>query len=321
MLKIENLYKTFEKYEVLSGLNLHVEEGSIYGFVGKNGAGKTTTMKILMGLLKADSGKIELCGKDIKHDFKWMRQQIGYVPDHFGVYDNLKLFEYMDFFASCYGLSGRVARKRNEMLIEQVGLYDKREIFVDSLSRGMQQRLGMARALIHNPNILILDEPTSGLDPKTRIEFRQMIKELNEQGKTILISSHLLSDLSELCTHIGLINNGQMILESNISLIMDKINASKKLVVSIMSNRDQALQILREHTLVQTLMIKGNQITLDFIGDMQSESELLQQLVNAGVGIYGFSREKDGLEAMFMQLTEEGEEKVVLSYDNSESYF
>lgn len=191
MLTIRNLHKIYGKYHALSGLDMNVADGALYGFVGPNGAGKTTTIKIMTGLLGAEEGSVEIDGTDALGEPDALKGQIGYVPDFFGVYDNLTVGEYMSFFASCYRLDGLVARKRYTALLEQVGLEDKLDFYVDGLSRGMKQRLCLARALIHDPAILILDEPTSGLDPRTRFEFKEILEELKCAGKTIIISSHV----------------------------------------------------------------------------------------------------------------------------------
>ena len=175
MLSIHGLKKAYGKAQVLDGLDMDVEDGALYGFIGPNGAGKTTTIKIITGLLRADEGIVTLGDKDIGNgDVNW-RKELGYVPDFFGVYDNLKVGEYMEFFAACYGIEGLTARKRCSILLDQVGLEDRRGAYVDSLSRGMKQRLCLARALIHDPSLLVLDEPTSGLDPRTRAEFKEIL--------------------------------------------------------------------------------------------------------------------------------------------------
>ena len=185
MLKIRNLQKVYGNYHALDGLDMEIREGALYGFVGPNGAGKTTTIKIISGLLWPDGGTVEIHGTDALTQPGRLKEKIGYVPDYFGVYDNLKVSEYMEFFASCYGMEGLKARKRSQTLLDQVGLGHKLDFYVDGLSRGMKQRLCLARALLHEPVLLVMDEPAAGLDPRTRLEFKETVRELNEQGMTI----------------------------------------------------------------------------------------------------------------------------------------
>lgn len=315
MLEIKDLRKKFGKFHALNGLNLHVPQGSLYGFVGPNGAGKTTTIKIMTGLLRADSGQIMIDGRNVSGGLNELKQKIGYVPDFFGVYDNLKVNEYMEFFASCYGTCGLKARARYMTLLEQVGLEDKVNFYVDSLSRGMKQRLCLARALIHDPLLLVLDEPASGLDPRTRYEFKEILKELKDQGKTIVISSHVLSELSEMCTDIGIIDQGKMILSGSMVDILSRVNASNPLIISILGNREKALTILKSQSCVQTIAVKDEDIRVNFIGDEQEEALLLQQMVDAGVKVHGFYREQGSLESLFMQITNHDKEKAVLVHE------
>ena len=315
MLEIRDLHKGYGKYHALNGLNMMVRDGALYGFVGPNGAGKTTTIKIMAGLLGADGGSVMIGGEDGLASPARLKKMIGYVPDFFGVYDNLTVSEYMEFFASCYNMDGLVARKRYTALLEQVGLEDRLDFYVDGLSRGMKQRLCLARALIHDPEILILDEPTSGLDPRTRFEFKEILKDLQESGRTIFISSHVLSELSELCTDIGILDQGRLVLEGNIQDILTRVNASNPLVISVYSNREQALNVLKCHPCVQTISLRENEICVRFMGDKQDEAMLLQQLIDAEVLVNGFVRETGSLESVFMQLTEREEERSVLSYE------
>ena len=255
MLTIKNLRKRYGNFQALDGLNLEVADGELFGFVGPNGAGKTTTLKILAGLLVPDEGEVEIGGLDVYSDGKELRRRIGYVPDFFGVYDNLKVSEYMEFFASCYGITGLQARTRCHTLLEQVRLEDKEDFFVDGLSRGMKQRLCLSRALIHDPDLLILDEPASGLDPRTRVEYTAILKELRDQGKTLLVSSHILSELSELCTSIGIIEQGRTVLQGSMDQIFARINSSNPLLISIFSQKEKALAILKSHPCVQTIAV------------------------------------------------------------------
>ena len=310
MLKIHGLKKKFGNFEALRGLDMEVEEGALYGFVGPNGAGKTTAIKIMAGLLKPDEGSVEICGKDVLRFREEAKDQFGYVPDEFGMYDNLKVREYMEFFASCYGLSGLVGRKRCEELLDQVKLSD---FFVDSLSRGMKQRLCLARALIHDPGLLILDEPTSGMDPRTRMEFKEMLKELCAEGKTILVSSHILSELSQMCTDIGIIDAGKIVLSGNMAEILQKVNDSNPLLIRICGESRTAIGILKKDPRVQTIAIRDEDIIVNFHGNRQAEAELLYSLMEAGIPVSGFIREQGDLESIFMQITSHDKGKVVLS--------
>lgn len=315
MLEIKDLKKRYGRFQALDGLSMEVGDGELYGFVGPNGAGKTTTIKIITGLLSADSGSVTIDGVDALQDRRILKQNIGYVPDFFGVYDNLKVGEYMEFFASCYGIEGLTARKRCASLLEQVKLEEKRDFYVDGLSRGMKQRLCLARALIHDPKLLVLDEPTSGLDPRTRFEFKEILMDLRAAGKTILISSHVLSELSQMCTDIGIIDQGRMVLEGNIEEILSRVNTSNPLVISVYSNGEKALSILKSHPCVQTISLRDKDICVRFAGDAQDEAMLLQQLIDSDVLVNGFTREKGSLESVFMQLTDREEERVVVSYE------
>ena len=315
MLEIRDLKKNNGKYQVLNGLDMTVPDGSLFGFVGPNGAGKTTTLKIMVGLLEADGGTVSYDGFSFQEE-GWERH-VGYVPDFFGVYDNLKVWEYMEFFASCYGLEGLKARKRCSALLEQIGLEDKEEFYVDGLSKGMKQRLCLARALIHDPEVLILDEPMAGLDPRTRFDFRETLKDLSDQGKTIVLSSHVLSELSELCTDVGIIDQGRMALTGSIRDILSQVNSSNPIVITLFGGgTDVALSILKSHPSVHTITVKGREIVVRFSGDEQEEAVLLQRLVDAGLLVSGFTREKGSLESLFMQITDRDEERTVLRYEN-----
>lgn len=316
MLEIKELKKIYGKYPALDGLNMEIKDGSLFGFVGPNGAGKTTTIKIMTGLLYPDAGIVTINGIDAVKRPDKLKEKIGYIPDFFGVYDNLTVREYMEFFASCYGITGLKARQRYTALLEQVGLEDKLDFYVDGLSRGMKQRLCLARALIHDPSLLVMDEPTSGLDPRTRFEFKEILKDLRDQGKTILISSHILSELSEICTDIGIIEEGKMVLGGSMKDILSHINTSNPLIISVYNNLQTALKILRSHPAVQTISVKEQDVMVGFTGDRQDEAILLQQLVDADVLIYGFMREQGNLESIFMQITGHEEEKAVLIHES-----
>lgn len=316
MIEIEGLKKRFGQSIALDEVSMHVRDGAMYGFVGPNGAGKTTTIRCMMGLLAADGGKLLINGIDMEKEPKKALSQIGYISDDFGVYDNLKVLEYMEFFASCYGITGLSARKRSMTLLDQVGLEGKSDFYVDSLSKGMKQRLCLARALVHNPSILIMDEPTVGLDPRTRVEFKEILKDLKDQKKTVFISSHILSELSEVCTDIGIIDEGKAVLEAPIDDILNQINVSRQLVISVSGDQTTALKILRSHPCVETIAIRQEDMVVGFTGNRQDEIMLLQQLVDAEVMVYGFARERGSLESVFMQITGHEEERMVLIHED-----
>jgi len=315
MLNIKNVKKTYGKLHALDGLSLTLEDGSLFGLVGPNGAGKTTIIKIIAGLLYEDSGEILVDGVDIRKDKDRARELIGYVPDSFGIYDNLTVIEYMDFFAAAYGITGLTARKRCTDLLGQVGLEDKINFHVDTLSRGMQQRLCLARALIHDPKFLIMDEPTSGLDPRTRFEFKNLIRSLHEQGKTILISSHILTELSQMCTDLGIIESGKLLIEGNMEDIMARVESSNPIRLSVLDGVRDAMAIARRNPNVLTISVSGHTLMLNFDGSREDEAVLLEQLIAAEIPVREFVREPGSLESYFMQITDHTEEKVILQND------
>ena len=228
MLYVNNLNKSYGKFQAVGNLTLHIPRGDLFGFVGPNGAGKTTTIRMICGLMLPDGGSISINGVDALARQKEIRKQIGYVPDFFGVYDNLKVREYMDFYGSMYRMSARDIRQVSDDLLELVNLSDKKEAFVDTLSRGMKQRLCVARALIHNPALLILDEPNSGLDPRARVEMKELLLNLKSMGKTIVISSHILSELSEMCNSIGIMNRGSLAAGLPLTWVSEQKDAFKQ---------------------------------------------------------------------------------------------
>lgn len=211
IIETKDLKKRYGKFDAVNGLSLEVPAGSIYGFVGPNGAGKTTTMRMLTTLTRPTAGQAWVAGHSVTQEPRAVRRAIGYMPDEFGVYDDMRVWEYLDFFAACYDIPESNRRRLIDDLLELVDLSHRRDDMVDKLSRGMKQRLSLARTLAHDPSILILDEPASGLDPRARVEIRELLVELSKMGKTIFFSSHILADVSEICTHIGIIEAGQMV--------------------------------------------------------------------------------------------------------------
>lgn len=305
MIEIENLAKSFGKTKAVDGLSLKIEDGELYGFVGPNGAGKTTTMKIISGLLQADSGSVAINGIDAVKNVKKIRSMIGYVPDFFGVYDNLKVLEYIEFFASAYNIVGRGAERKCYRLLNELGLSDKLEFFVDDLSRGQKQVLCLARALIHEPEILILDEPTSGMDPKSRIEIRNLLKRLNGEGKTIVISSHILHEISELVTGLAVIEEGRVVMSGSIEGIERKMHIENPIIIKVEDGADIAAGILKEEESVVNLTItEDDEFYVSYNGSEEEEGYLLKKLIEAGVLISSFSRRGHDLESVFIKIME-----------------
>ncbi|NLZ80304.1 MAG: ABC transporter ATP-binding protein [Clostridiales bacterium] len=305
MLTIHQLKKNYGNFQALNGLDLEIETGELFGFVGQNGAGKTTTMKILTGLLKADSGEIYFNEINVLKEREKFKELVGYVPDFFGVYNNLKSIEYMEFYASTFGFRGKEVRRHCLELIDLVGLSDKVDVYVDELSRGMQQRLCVARALVHNPKLLVLDEPASGLDPRSRYELKSILKRLSSEGITIMVSSHVLPEISEMCTSIGIIEKGKMVLRGSMEDILYAVNTSNPLIIKIWKEEEKAIEILKTNPFIKTISIEGKDLQLTFKGNVGDEAELLSKLVSEGVKLHYFGRKKDDLESIFMQITKE----------------
>lgn len=303
MLTINNLTKKYGTFTAVNHLSLHIPEGDLFGFVGPNGAGKTTTIRIVCGLLKASGGSVQIGNTNAPMGSREMKRLIGYVPDFFGVYDNLKVHEYMDFYGSMYGMQSRDIAKLTDDLLELVNLSDKREFYVDTLSRGMKQRLCVARALLHNPKLLILDEPSSGLDPRARVEMKELLKNLHSMGKTIVISSHILSELSEMCTSIGIMNRGQLIMAGRIEDIMQQVAGGKRIHIQIASGIETAVRLLMEQAGVVVESVRENEIIITNNDTDEQTSALIGQLIQNQVVLTGFYREEGSLESLFMQLT------------------
>ena len=303
MLQIQGLNKSFGKIKALDNLNLEIGEGEFFGFVGPNGSGKTTTMKVISGLLSADSGSVILDGTDALKEPEALKKKIGYMPDFFGVYDNLKAMEYMMFYASIYRVSENEARKKCLELMDLVGLKDSEGEYVDHLSRGMKQRLCLARTLIHDPKFLILDEPASGLDPRARYEMKVILKNIKDTGKTILISSHILTEIAEMCTSIGIIESGRMVVTGTIDEILMTQGAFAPILITVNGECGPAIEILKRNHLVQNITIKANNITVIFNGNDDKASDLLADLIKNGTRISSYSRGESNLESLFMEIT------------------
>jgi len=311
MLEIQGLTKKYGKFLALDNLNLHIEKGEIFGFVGPNGAGKTTTMRIACGLLKATSGTVFVDGVNALTNPDDIKRKVGYVPDFFGVYDNLKVMEYMEFYGSMYGMDKADVDEIADGLLELVNLSDKKDVFVDTLSRGMKQRLCVARALIHNPDLLVLDEPNSGLDPRARFEMKEVLKNLGAMGKTIIISSHILPELAEMCTSIGIMERGHLIASGKVDEIMQKTKGNQPIHLRVVMSQDteeemqkeNLTRLLKEQPNVEKVTQTEDEVLVAFNGNDEEAAALLKCLVEHNIMISNFYREKEDLESLFLEIT------------------
>lgn len=303
MLDIRNLYKTFGKFNAVDDLNLHINKGEIFGFVGHNGAGKTTTMKITAGLLAPTSGSITIDGVDAFKNRNKIKRKIGYMPDFFGVYDNLKAIEYMEFYASMYGIKGKQARETSLALMELVNLSDKTEAYVDSLSRGMKQRLCLARSLVHDPELLLLDEPASGLDPRARYEMKEILKNLGAMGKTIIISSHILPELADMCDTIGIMQKGKLIMHGTVEDIQMRAMDARPIHIKVLNDQEKAVRILKEDPMTKRVSVFEDHLVADYTGEEMDTARLIKRLFDQEIMVESFFKEKGDLESLFIELT------------------
>lgn len=309
MLQIDHLYKNYGKFQAVNNLTLHIPQGDLFGFVGPNGAGKTTTIRMVCGLMLPTAGGITINGVDALTHQREIKKQIGYVPDFFGVYDNLKVREYMDFYGSMYRMNSKEIERISDDLLELVNLSDKKEVFVDTLSRGMKQRLCVARALIHNPALLVLDEPNSGLDPRARVEMKELLLNLKSMGKTIVISSHILSELSEMCNSIGIMDHGNLVAAGRIEDVMESVFGSNQLIITLDEGRETAVRIVNEHVGVKVDSVGENEIKLSHTMSKQEIAKMIGRMIENNVVVTGFHRQEGNLETLFMRVTGNGEEQ------------
>ena len=334
LVETRGLTKRYGATLALNQLDLIIPEGAVYGFIGPNGAGKTTTMRILTGLLRPSSGAASIAGHDVLREPRVVRKLVGWMPDVFGVYDNMKAWEYLDFFAASYGLPEARRRQLIGELLDLVDLTHKRDDYVMGLSRGMKQRLSLARTMAHDPRLLILDEPASGLDPRARIELRELLKELRALGKTIMISSHILTELAEMCTHIGIVETGRLLVSGEVGDVLRTLQPHKIVEVRVIGDVARAADVLRPlpgvrevrlpapdeapangNGLPSTLLAVADAdgqppsgapigaLILDFVGDERALSVLLQALTYADVPVVHFAEQSSDLEDIFMQVT------------------
>ena len=297
----------------MSNLSLTIPDGALYGLVGPNGAGKTTAIKLISGIMLPDRGEILFDNVNLVKEERIAKETVGYVPDVLGIYDDMTVFEYMVFFASTYGLTGYIAGKKTEILLEQVGMTDKKDFYLNELSRGMQQKLCVARALIHDPALIIMDEPASGLDPRARYDLKELLQELNSGGKTVLLSSHILSEVSEICTDIGIIEGGKIIISGSVEEILDKVEGANPIKIKVLNNENLALEILKNNKKVRILSVDNGYFMVYFDGRKLDEAKLLEDLVRNNVLVSEFIREPGSLESFFIKVTNHSNESVIFS--------
>jgi len=303
MIETNDLTKMYGELYALNRLNLKIEQGDVYGFIGPNGAGKTTTMRILATLLNPSWGEASVCGYSIYTGSKEIRRVIGYMPDFFGVYDDMKVIEYLEFFASAYRIKGPARRKICEEVLELVDLTYKRDALVTSLSRGMTQRLGLARTLLHDPQVLLLDEPASGLDPRARIEMRALLKELRSMGKTILVSSHILPELADICNKIGIIEQGQLLVNGAVTDVMKQVRSDIVLNIAVSNRMTDAANALENQPEVESVQDKNGVLVVKLNEGVHEYGFLASRLINQGFELTLFKEDEINLETAFMHLT------------------
>ncbi len=306
MIEVEHFTKRYGDFMAVDDLNLSIGEGEIYGFIGPNGAGKSTTIRFLATLLKPTSGEGRIAGHSVTNDPMAVRRVIGFMPDDFGVYDGMKVWEFLDFFAVAYEIPRLERRRIIGEVLQLLDLTHKRDDYVNGLSKGMKQRLCLAKTLVHNPPVLILDEPSAGLDPRARLEMKYLLNELRRMGKTILVSSHILSELADFCTSIGVIERGKLLASGSIQDIQKQLRSHRVLKVRILNeNPAQFEYILKNHASVKAQSVNTIEGTLsaEFEGDGPAQADLLRQMMEAGAIVEAFDEEQISLEDVFMMIT------------------
>lgn len=303
MIRTENLTKKYGDMYAIRGINLSLDPGDLFGFIGPNGAGKTTTMRIIATLLEPSHGEAYVCGHSIYNNPREIRRLVGFMPDFFGVYDDMKVIEYLEFFAAAYRINGAERKKRCDELLEIVDLEFKRYALANTLSRGQTQRLGLARVLLHDPQVLLLDEPLSGLDPRARIEMRNLLRRLGQTGKTIIVSSHILPELADICNKVGIIDRGQMQVSAEVTEIIRQVRGRTILHVGVKGELDRACDLLGRQEIVESA-VPGDGIVLVTLKEGGSDySSLATTLIQGGFQLTMLREEEINLESAFMALT------------------
>jgi ABC-2 type transport system ATP-binding protein len=309
IIELVQLTKRYGERTAVDALSMSVEQGEIFGFVGPNGAGKTSTIRMIAGLLQPTAGDIHIMGYSIHREPRQIRNLIGYMPDYFGVYPDLRVWEYLDFFGACYQIPEGKRAVLIDNLLELVDLSHRKADDVDSLSRGMKQRLSLARTLINDPQVLLLDEPAAGLDPRARIEIRELLVELAQMGKTIFFSTHILSDVAEICTRIGIIEAGKLVAIGDIETLRLKTRPYRQVHITVLDQLEQSRALLEVMANVHAISHEKvdndgrGTLRIELQGDDQAVSELLAQLITAGIPVLHFSENERDIEDVFLQAT------------------
>ena len=307
MIKTEGLTKVYGNVRALDALDMEVKRGEIFGFIGPNGAGKTTTIRILAGLMRPTSGKATISGYDVTRESDKVKRLVGYMPDFFGVYGEMRVWEYLDFFGAAYRVPVRTRKVRIERILDITAAAYMRDYFLSSLSRGMKQKVGIARTLVHDPDLLLLDEPASGLDPKARIEMRRLLKTLRDEGKTILLSSHILAEIATSCDRVGIIQNSHLLASGRVEEIMQHIREHRLIEVEVTGEPARARAIMQGAPGVRKIETFDNLLRLEFTGQQEEISSLLKELVKQDVDLLWFREVPADLEEVFMSITETSE--------------
>ena len=303
MLTVEHLRKDYRDLTAVNNLSFHLDKGDIFGFIGPNGAGKTTTLKVCATLLEPTEGTVYVDGLDVRTQSADVRGIIGFMPDFFGVYDDIMVWEYLEFFAASYSIPRHRRKGIIDDVLELTDLTGKRDAFVEELSRGMKQRLCLAKTLVHDPKVLLLDEPASGLDPRARIEIKELLKELKAMGKTILISSHILPELADFCNKIGIIEQGEMVISGDVEEIMRVVHGGMALEITLYGDCEKAVALLSELPDVRAVKRDGNSIRVDFSTDQVDNTAIIRRLIENGVRVRSFNETRVDLEDIFMKVT------------------
>ncbi|MCC7083905.1 MAG: ABC transporter ATP-binding protein [Pirellulales bacterium] len=303
MIETCDLTKKYNELFAVKSLTVKLETGDVFGFIGPNGAGKTTTMRMLATLLNPTWGEAYVCGYSIYTKPKEIRRLIGFMPDFFGVYDDMKVIEYLEFFAAAYRIKGEKRRKVCEEVLDLVGLGYKRDALATSLSRGMNQRLGLARVLLHDPQVLLLDEPASGLDPRVRIEIRRVIRQLGEMGKTVMVSSHILPELADMCNKVGIIERGVMVANKDVHQLIDEVRPNVVLRISVVGSQEEAARLIEQHDIVERVEPSAIELVVTLKEGIRDYADLATMLVAGGHRLTLFKEDELDLEGAFMALT------------------